>query len=181
MKRILLAAFAVLVPLAGPGLVSPVWAGQEWGLIGEEVVRFEATVVDVMCALTGDCPAACGGGSRQLGLLTDEGRLVLAHKNFVPFAGAAAELADFCGKRVIADGLFATNRGVTVFALQFVREAPDGKWRRANRFRARWAAENGVAADSNAPKSWFRNDPRVEALIARDGVLGLGPGVVPAE
>ena len=181
MKRILLVAFAALVSLGGPGLILPVWAGQEWGLIGEEVVRFDATVVDVMCALTGDCPAACGGGSRQLGLLTDQDRLILAHKNFVPFAGAAAELADFCGKRVTVDGLFATNRGVTVFALQFVREAPDGKWRRANRFQAHWAAEHGVAADSTTAKRWFRNDPRVEALIARDGVLGLGPGVVPAE
>ena len=181
MKRILLAALAALAPLAGPGLVSPGWAGQEWGLIGEEVARFEATVVDVMCELTGDCPAACGDGARQLGLLTDEGRLIIVHKNFVPFAGAVAELAEFCGKRVTADGLFATNRGVTVFALQFVRLAPDGKWRRANRFRAHWAEANGVAADSKTAKSWFRNDPRVEALIARDGVLGLGPGVVPAE
>ena len=156
-------------------------AAEEWGLIGEEVTRFEATVVDVLCQLTGDCPASCGGGDRQLGLVTDEGRLVLAFKNFVAFAGASAELIDFCGKRVTADGLFATNRGVTVFALQFVREAPDGKWRRANRFQAKWATRNGVAADSNAAKSWFRNDPRVKALIARDGVLGLGPGVVPDE
>ena len=176
MKRLLLVAFAALVPLAGPAN-----AGQEWGLIGEELVRFEATVVDVMCELTGDCPAACGDGRRQLGLLTDEGRLILAHKNVVPFAGAVAELAGFCGKRVTADGLFATNRGVTVFALQFVREAPDGKWRRANRFRAHWAEANGVAADSKTAKSWFRNDPRVRALIARDGVLGLGPDVAPAE
>lgn len=145
------------------------------------MARFEATVVDVMCELTGDCPAVCGDGARQLGLLTDDGRLIIVHKNFVPFASATAELAEFCGKRVTADGLFATNRGVTVFALQFVRLAPDGKWRRANRFRAHWAAANGVAGDSATAKNWFRNDPRVEALIARDGVLGLGPGVVPAE
>ncbi len=176
MKRILLVAFAALVPLAGPAN-----AAQEWGLIGEQVARFEATVVDVMCELTGNCPAACGDGRRQLGLLTDEGRLILAHKNVVPFAGATVELAGFCGKRVTADGLFATNRGVTVFVLQFVREAPDGKWRRANRFRARWAETNDVAADSKTAKNWFRNDPRVKALIARDGVLGLGPGVAPAE
>ena len=115
----------LLLTLFAAVLVAPSGsrAAEEWGLIGEEVTRFEATVVDVLCELTGDCPASCGGGDRQLGLVTDEGRLVLAFKNFVAFAGASAELIDFCGKRVTADGLFATNRGVTVFALQFVREA----------------------------------------------------------
>jgi len=32
--------------------------------------------------------------------VTDDGKLVPVFKNFVAFAGAAAELADFCGKRV---------------------------------------------------------------------------------
>lgn len=153
----------------------PAQAAQEWGLPGEEVSRFEAKVVDILCELTGDCPEACGGGARQLGLLTDEGRLVLPVKNFTPFSGAADELLDFCGKRVVADGLMTTNRGHTIFALQFVKEAPDGKWRRANRFLAKWAERNGFAPDGKEAKQWFRNDPRVKALIARDGVLGLGP------
>lgn len=105
-------------------------AADEWGLIGEEVTRFEATVVDVRCELTGDCPAGCGDGARQLGLFTDEGKLILAYKNGLPFAGAVVELAPFGAKRVVVDGLFTTNRNVTVFALQFVRQAPDGKWGR---------------------------------------------------
>ena len=167
-------AAAVTIPFAAE-------AAESWGLIDEEAVRFEATVVDLRCELTGDCPAACGGGARQLGLLTGDGKLILAHKNVVPFAGAAVELAPFCGKKVIADGLFATNRGVTVFVLQFVRQAPDGKWRRANRYTNAWAEANGVAADSQAAKQWFRNDPRVQALIAAGGPLGLGPGVAPEE
>lgn len=150
-------------------------AAQEWGLPGEEVSRFEAKVVDVLCELTGDCPAGCGAGKRQLGLLTNEGRLVLPIKNFTAFSGAADELIDFCGKRVVADGLMSTNRGYTVFALQFVKEAPDGKWRRANRFLAKWAERNGFKPDGPEAKQWFRNDPGVKALIERDGVLGLGP------
>ena len=170
MKRFVILTLAAVVVFA-PGAVQ---AAEEWGLPEEQTARFEATVVDMLCELRGDCPAACGGGKRQLGLLTDDGKLVLPFKNFVPFAGAAVELVDFCGKRVIADGLFVTNRGLTIFALQFVREAPAGKWRRANRFLPRWVNTNSFAPNGKEAKQWFRNDPRVKALVARDGVLGLG-------
>jgi hypothetical protein len=172
-RRYLAGAFAgalLVAMLTGPAL-----AGKSWGLIGEEIVRFDARVVDVLCELTGDCPADCGGGERQLGLVTDAGELILPFKNTVPFAGAAGELIEFCGKLVTADGLFANNRGHRIFALQFVREAPDGKWRAANRWINKWAADNGVDAGSKAAKQWFRNDPRVRALIGAHGVTGLGP------
>ena len=106
--------------------------------------------------------------------LTDEGELILPIKNVVAFAGTTVELAEFCGKRVTADGLFSTNRGVKVFALQFVREAPDGKWRRANRFLNWWAEANGVDPKSNSAQQWFRNDPTVMTIIERDGKLGTG-------
>jgi hypothetical protein len=149
-------------------------AAESWGLREEEETRFEAKVVDALCELTGDCPDRCGGGKRQLGLLTDGGALILPLKNVVPFAGASAELLEFCGKRVTADGLFSTNRGVKVFAVQFVREAPDGKWRRANRFTGQWAEANGVGAKSKAAQQWFRNDPAVMKAIERDGKLGTG-------
>lgn len=170
MNRLLFA----LVLGAAVSVLVPAQAADEWGLPEEEVVRFEAKVVDILCELTGDCAPGCGGGQRQLGLLTDEGRLVLPLKNFTPFSGATAELIDFCGKRVVADGLFSTNRGHTIFALQFVKEAPDGKWRRANRFLPKWAEANGFAPDGPEPKQWFRHDPKVKAEIAADGVLGLG-------
>jgi hypothetical protein len=150
-------------------------AASSWGLPGEEIVRFDAKVVDLLCELTGDCPEQCGGGKRQLGLLTDEGTLIPAVKNKVAFAGAADELIDFCGKRVTADGLFTTNRGHKLFVLQFVREAPDGKWRGANRFSPKWAERNGLDAKDPKVKQWFRNDPRVKALIEKQGKLGLGP------
>jgi len=151
----------------------PVDAAQEWGLPNEEVARFDATVVDVLCELTGDCPDNCGNGSRQLGLVDDQGVLVIAMKNFTPFTGASWELQDFCGK-VTADGVFTTNRGYRIFAIQFVREAPDGDWRRANRFTGQWAEKNGVAPDSKEAKQWFRNDPEVKRLIEQHGVFGLG-------
>ena len=154
---------------------SPALAAEEWGLPEEKVVRFEAKVVDILCELTGNCPDNCGGGARQLGLLDDDGVLHLPIKNATPFSGAAAELIDFCGKRVTADGLFTTNRGYKLFALQFVREAPDGKWRRANRFLPKWAKQFGFAPNGPEIKQWFRNDPRVKALIEIEGKLGLGP------
>ena len=150
-------------------------AANSWGLPNEEAVRFEAKVVDVLCELNGDCPADGGAGQRQLGLLTDEGELVLPVKNVTPFTGTQVELLPFLGKRVVADGLFMSNHGYKIFALQFVREAPDGKWRGANRFLEQWAEENGYAVDSAEAKRWFRNDPRVKALIEEKGKLGLGP------
>ena len=170
--RVILRTVLLLATLAAPGAAI---AADSWGLPNEEKARFDAKVVDMLCELTGDCPADCAAGTRQLGLLMDDGELILPLKNQVPFAGAADELAGFCGKMVTADGLFATNRGHKIFALQFVREAPDGKWQRANRFLPNWAAANGVDARSPEAQEWFRNDPRVKALIAEQGKLGLGP------
>lgn len=171
MRTVIVSALAATVWL----VAGTAQAAQSWGLIGEEEARFEAKVVDVLCELTGDCPAECGGGARQLGLLKDDGTLVMPLKNVVPFAGAAHDLLPYCGQRVMADGLFATNRGHRIFALQFVRAAPDGEWSRADRFKEVWADENGVAPDSKEAEQWFRHDPRIERLIEQDGKLGLGP------
>ncbi len=156
-------------------IVPPAMAAEEWGLPDEQKTRFEARVVDVLCELTGNCAADCGAGARQLGLLQDDGKLVLPFKNAVPFAGAAIELKDFCGKRVIADGLFTTNNGYKLFALQYLRESPAGKWRRANRFLSDWAKRNGLSPTGKQAKRWFAHDPRVKERIAEDGKLGLGP------
>ena len=49
-----------------------------------------------------------------------------------------------------------------------------GKWQRTNRFLDKWAKNNGIDPTSNAKKSWFRKDPRINALIERDGFLGIG-------
>ncbi len=170
MRNLFFAVFLVGLAFS----TGPARAAESWGLPGEEEVRFEAKVVDILCELTGDCPANCGAGKRQLGLLKDDGSLVLPLKNQVVFAGVAAELIGYCARRVVADGLMVSNRGYSVFALQFVKGAPKGKWHRANRFLPKWAAENGVGPKSLTARRWFENDPRVKDLIARDGKLGLG-------
>ncbi len=170
MRHIASALLAIGLALSAPAAQ----AAESWGLPGEEIVRFEAKVVDILCEVTGDCPAGCGAGKRQLGLLKDDGTLVLPLKNQVIFAGVAAELIGFCARRVVADGLMVTNRGHSIFALQFVKAATGGKWQRANRFLPLWAERNGVAATSATAKRWFENDPGVQDLLARDGKLGLG-------
>ena len=155
------------------GTTAAVLAADSWGVAGEKIDRFDAKVVDVVCELTKDCPKACGEGRRQLGLLTAENKLILPTKNASPFSGATDDLIDFCGQQVTADGLFTENHGLRVFAIQFVKPA-GGKWQRTNRFLDKWADANGVDKSTNAKNSWFRNDPRVKALIKKDGFLGLG-------
>ncbi len=177
MKRRYTVLAALALSLAGAGGAG---AASSWGLPGEEIARFEAKVVDILCELTGDCPANCGEGRRQLGLLGDDGTLVLAVKNAGAFTGAAADLAPFCGRRVVADGLFTTNRGVRLFALQFVREAPDGKWRCANRFVQEWGRENGVEVPKCGFSKWFRQDATIREIIEKDGVFGI-PGLKATE
>jgi hypothetical protein len=152
----------------------PAWAAESWGLPNEKAAMIAGKVVDVLCVLSGDCPKGCGGGQRQLGILTSDGRLVLAMKNADPFAGAARDLLPHCGRSVTADGLFATNEGVTVFALQ--RLKPKGKdWIAANGFARAWAKARGLAADDPKVEEWFRHDHGVAKMIAKDGKLGLGP------
>lgn len=150
-------------------------AADEWGIDHEQVARWDGKVVDILCEITGDCPANCGDGKRQLGLILDDGRLVPVVKNFDPFAGAQTDLQAFCGKRVTADGLFIDNPKMPMFALQFKRP-PDGEWSRANWFVRDWAKKNG---DQNKDQ-WFRHDPAVKKIIARDGVFGI-PGIKPEE
>jgi len=151
-------------------------AANEWGIDGEEKARFEVKVVDIACELSGNCPANCGDGKRQLGLLKDDGTLLLVAKNLDIFAGGTSDLAPFCQKKIIADGLLIKNEKMNLFALQFLRLAPDGEWRKANSFIKNWA-KNNPGKDS---EEWYRNDPLVQAEIAKRGVFGI-PGVVPEE
>ena len=155
-------------------------AAEEWGIEFEEKARITAKVVDIMCELTGDCPADCGGGKRQLGLLTEEGKLILVAKNMDIFAGATDDLIGFCGKQVVADGLYIKNPKAPMFVLQFKRLAPDGKWSRATSFSKAWAKKHGFGADAEEADEWFRHDPTIKKTIAKDGVLGI-PGLKPEE
>lgn len=169
-RKVLLICVALLLPAA------PTLAADEWGIEHEKVARFDAKVVDILCELTGDCPVNCGDGKRQLGLIDGEGKLHLAIKNSDPFAGTIKDLLPFCGKQITADGLLIANPKLPMFVLQFKREAPEGKWSRANWFTKRWAeAHPDMDVDE-----WFRNDPLIKQVIAEDGVFGI-PGLKPEE
>ncbi len=167
-------AIKIVLTMAVALIALPASAAEEWGIEGETEARFEAKVVDIACELTGNCPADCGGGKRQLGLLKDDGTLVLAVKNFDTFAGAAVDLKGFCNKRITADGLMIKTPHMPVFALQFKRLAPDGKWSRANWFTRDWSKAN-AGKDRG---QWFRHDPSIVQEIKTNGVFGI-PGLKP--
>lgn len=169
--KTLLAIVAALTVIASASLAM---AAEEWGIEHEATARFDAKVVDIVCELSGDCPADCGGGKRQLGLLKPDGQLVLAIKNFDPFAGTVVDLLPFCGKTIVADGLYIDNPKLPMFVLQFKREAPDGKWSRANWFVKEWGKAHGEERQGQ----WFRHDPRIKQSIAERGVFGI-PGLKP--
>ncbi len=168
MKRMLVVAAAAGAALCAS---ASAYAAKSWGVTNEEIARFDAKVVDIACELGGDCPANCGDGKRQLGLLTDDGKLILVSKNATAFTGAAEELVDFCNKQVTADGLWTENRGVRFFAIQFVREV-GGEWRAANRFTKKWSARTGI--EESKAGNWFRHDLRIKEVFDQKGLLGLG-------
>lgn len=163
----------IIVSLLALGAFS-VHAATEWGIDHEKKIRVEAKVVDLLCEVTGNCVADCGKGKRQLGLLFDDGRLVPVVKNGEPFAGATDDLIKYCNKRIVADGLMISNPKMPLFALQFSRLAPDGKWSRSNQFGKDWSKANG----GKKPGQWFRQDARIKKLIKEQGVFGI-PGLKP--
>ena len=170
MKRSIMTACAMAL------VIGTAEAAEGWGIDHEKKTRVDAKVVDLLCEVTGDCADNCGDGKRQFGLLLDDGRLVPVVKNFDIFAGAQVDLAPFCGKRITADGLMISNPKMPMFALQFKREAPDGKWSRANWFIKEWSKAN----PGKNGKAWYKHDAKVLELIAKDGVYGI-PGLKPAE
>ncbi len=170
------------VPAAAQQDFSAGSEAQSWGLFGEASARFEARVTDVVCALTDDCPADCGGGDRQMALLrTADDALVLATKNGQPiFSGATFDLAAFCGQTVEVDGLLVGDPEITpglgaqLYQVQKIRPAGAADWTDANRFSDAWAARNPDAAGEGP---WFRRDPAVNRQIETEGHLGLGLAV----
>lgn len=173
---------AVLLTLAAPASAQDFGAGSEaksWGLVGEAPARFEAEVVDVLCQLSGDCPADCGGGERQLGLLRKaDGKLVMPMKNGQPvFSGAVADLAPFCGEIVELDGLLVGDPEATpapFYMIQRIRPEGAAEFLPADRFTQAWAERYPEAPTGG---EWFRNDPAVQGHVAEEGYLGLGPEV----
>ncbi|MGV6849614.1 MAG: hypothetical protein ACWA5A_14665 [Marinibacterium sp.] len=172
-------ALMIAVTLAAPALAQDFSAGSKaksWNLAAEKPARFEARVVDILCELTGDCPADCGGGKRQLALVRSaDGVMVLPTKNGQPFfTGAARDLAPYCNALVEVDGLMIEDPDLgarNIYQVQLIRE-PGGDWTKANQFTKLWAAEHPDAAGKGP---WYRRSPRIRNEIAEHGYLGLGP------
>lgn len=151
---------------------------KSWGLSGEEKACFTATVVDMLCEITGDCPDNCGDGKRQLGLVRAEDNvLVYPQKNLQSsFNGAVADLQPFCGKTVDVRGWYVgdedTLKGAPklLYQVQWIRETGE-EWSKANRWTKAWAKAN---PDAKGKGPWFRRDPRVLKEIEKDGYLGFG-------
>lgn len=168
-------AFAAALPAAAAEDFSAGSTAESWGLTGERPARFDARVTDAVCALTGDCPADCGAGLRQMVLIrAADGVMVLAMKNIQPiFTGATVDLARWCGQTVTVDGLMIGDpdytRGARLMQVQTVA-APGAGPEKTNRWLAQWQAANPETAKGE----WFRSDPRIVERIARDGYLGLG-------
>ena len=178
MKKLL----PLLAVLATPAIAEDFSANSEatpWNPVAEVPARFEAKVVDLLCELAGDCPADCGDGRRQLGLLRSaDGVLIYPNKNSQPaFTGAVVELYPFCGQQVEVDGLMITDPELNVdnvYLVQKVRTVGDAEWTKANQWTKVWAEEN---PDVGGKGPWFRREPRVNSMIEADGYLGLGQDV----
>ncbi len=146
-------------------------------LQGRENATFRAKVVDVVCALTGDCPEDCGGGARQMALLREaDGALILAAKNAQPlFTGATRDLAPYCGQTVTVDGLLVGDPELTetkVYQVFLIRREGADRSAKAERWSRLWEREHKDLAKKQGP--WFRHDPTVQRAIEGNGYLGLG-------
>lgn len=182
MNKILMTMAAVLV--AGPaiaedGAFSANSQAKPWNLFGEETARFTAKVTDGLCALTGDCPADCGAGQRQMVLIRDaDNAIVLANKNGQPiFSGATNDLAAYCNQHVEVDGLLVGDKDITpglgskVFMVQTIKPVDAAEWNKANLFSKAWEERNPEVAGK---EPWFRRDPHVKAEIEATGYFGIG-------
>ncbi len=151
---------------AGPGEIAswPVTNAEKSGLLGE--------VVDVQCELTGNCAENCGAGKRQIAIKTENVGTVLVAKNLNNYSGAVDELWPLCGNIVDVNGLFTEHQGVRFFQVQNIR-APGGEWQKATRYLQAWSERSGKPL--SVANNWQDHDERIQAVLDRDGRLGLGP------
>ena len=155
------------------GAAAPVLAANEWGIEYEEARELYGKVVDLACELSGSCPANCGDGRRQLGLLLKDGTLVPVIKGGTNFAGGTDDLIGQCGKSVHVDGLFINNPRMSFYFVQRIRSDKTGEWSKAKQWGKNWKAAN----PGKKLGRWFREDPRVAKIVAEGGKLGI-PGLV---
>jgi hypothetical protein len=180
-KRMMMAvALLAAAPALAEGEFSAGSKAKSWNLFGEEKARFEGKVVDALCVLTGDCPADCGGGKRQMGILrSSDGRFLLVNKNIQPaFTGATVDLVPYCGQTVEVDGLLVGDLDITpglgdskLFQVQTVRIPGAGAAKKTNLWTRDWKQRN---PDAGGKGPWFRRDPSVMEQIEAHGRLGLG-------
>ena len=148
----------------------------EFGLVGEKKATFSGKVVDVLCELSGDCPADCGAGNRNLGIVrAGDNKLVLVSKNAqFEFNGPVEDLLPYCNKDVDVDGLMiGDDPGVAsqVYMVQFIRNKGETEWTKAENWTAAWNKRN---PNSQGEGPWYRRDPRVVKQIEKNGYFGLG-------
>src|SRR5262249_54092778 len=139
-----------IAPLLAAAVLAavPAAAAEQLGIADEAEITTKGKVVDVTCELTGNCPAECGAGRRELALKTGAGRLLLAAKNTVSLMGATRELLAYCGKEVWVDGVTTSNFGTTLLMVQRLKTSEKAEWRDANQSLADWAKANKVKPDS---------------------------------
>ena len=181
MKRMILAtALLAFGPALADGEFSAGSKAKSWSLLGEENALFEGVAIDALCVLTGDCPADCGAGKRQMGILrSDDWHFVLANKNGQPvFTGATVDLAPYCGQTVEVDGLLVGYIEVTpglgdgkLLQVQTIRVIDEESVHKTNLWTTDWAKRN---ADTGGKGPWFQRDPKVTEQIEAHGRLGLG-------
>lgn len=163
--------FVIIVSAVLTACATPVGEVQKWGISGAEVGELSGEVVDVLCEVSGNCTDQCGAGTRQLGIKTKQGTVLIA-KDFNLYTGAAEELWPFCNQQLVVNGQFTESVNTRFFQIQNVRK-PNGPWMSTKRFLETWAEANGeTLAVAN---DWYRHDKRVNAIIEKDGRLGLGP------
>jgi hypothetical protein len=167
-RFIALAAFAVCLVLA-PGAR----AAEQLGTSQEQILTTKARVVDLACELTGSCPANCGDGKRQLGLLTPEGKLLVAAKGYAIFVGAVPDLLPHCGQTIWVDGLTTAQFGTTLFMVQRLKDNEADEWHDADQGLKDWSKAHKLAPDSDQAQEWYRHDETVAAEVAKRGKLGV--------
>lgn len=147
--------------------ISPVQAGDSWGIDHEKVVQADVVIVDLTCEIGKQCVSNCGDGKHQLGLKFSDGKIVPAIKSITAFAGLTVDLLPFCGKTVTVDGLQIDNPVMTMFAVQRLRVDANSPWIDSDAYGKKSEAKNGPADE------WYRIDPDVKAELDANGVFGI--------
>lgn len=142
-------------------------AGESVGAQYENVTEMQGVVVDVLCELTGSCPANCGNGTRLLGLKDEKGEITPIAKGAPIFANATPSVLPFCGKPLQVDGLLIENPKMRLYYVQRYRANASEAWKDDEAFEVQWKAKHG---DTN---EWFRDDPIVKEAIGDKGILGI--------